>query len=296
MNEISSVVGDIKCLWTGPAVCGEGPIWDIAQEAVYWVDIDGCKAHRYRIGHNDIDTWDLPEKTGWLLPCLNRVEWLAGCKSGIYLTNLDKGSYDLLLNPEPDSPQNRLNDAKIDASGRLWCGTMNDERKIPDGWLYRIDSNLHCTRWDGPFIVTNGPAMTPDDRILYHVNTSGRVVYAFDKSPDGTIKDRRIFAKISADQGKPDGLTVDAEGFIWLAHFGGSRITRFAPDGSIDGVLEVPCPQVTSCTFGGPDMNILFITTAARNIDLTEYPKAGSLFCVETNVYGLPSPKFHFTY
>jgi len=115
-------------------------------------------------------------------------------------------------------------------------------------------------------------------------------VYAFDKRQDGTIDGRRIFARVS--DGKPDGLTVDANGFVWLAHWGGSRITRFAPDGTVDGVLEIPVPQVTNCAFGGPDMNLLFITTAARNVDLETYPEAGGLFCVQTSVCGLQSPAF----
>jgi len=163
---------------------------------------------------------------------------------------------------------------------------------MPTGWLYRIDSDLNCIRSDGPYITTNGPAMSPDDRVLYHVDTYGGIVYAFDKHRDGTLDGRRIFAKIGDDEGKPDGLTVDADGFVWLAHWGGSRVTRFAPDGAVDGILEIPAPQVTNCAFGGPNMDLLFITTAARNIDLETHPKAGGLFCVQTAVRGLPSPAF----
>ena len=286
------IVKDLECLWAGGAVCGEGLCWEEAEQALYWVDIDGCRAHRYRLNGGAIDSWDLPEKTGWLLPCAAHSEWLAGCKSGVYLINLDSGSRELLVDPEPDLPGNRLNDAKIDIDGRLWAGTMSDGEKIATGWLYRIDCDLTCTRWDGPYITTNGPAMSPDDRVLYHVDTYGGIVYAFDKHRDGTIDGRRIFARVDDGEGKPDGLTVDANGFVWLAHWGGSRITRFAPDGTVDGVLEIPAPQVTNCAFGGPDMDLLFITTAARNIDLETYPKAGGLFCAQTSVCGLLSPAF----
>ena len=292
MTRTIEIANELKCLWAGGAICGEGPCWDEPQQSLYWVDIDGCRAHRYRLNDGVVDTWDLPEKTGWLLPCAAHSEWLAGCKSGIYLMDLDAKSRELLIDPEPDLPGNRLNDAKIDVDGRLWAGTMNDEEKMPTGWLYRIDSDLNCIRSDGPYITTNGPAMSPDDRVLYHVDTYGGIVYAFDKHRDGTLDGRRIFAKVGDGEGKPDGLTVDVDGFVWLAHWGGSRVTRFAPDGVVDGVLEIPTPQVTNCAFGGPNMDLLFITTAARNIDLETHPKAGGLFCVQTAVRGLLSPAF----
>ena len=292
MTRTIEIANELKCLWAGGAICGEAPCWDEPQQSLYWVDIDGCRAHRYRLNDGVVDTWDLPEKTGWLLPCAAHSEWLAGCKSGIYLMDLDAGSRELLIDPEPDLPGNRLNDAKIDVDGRLWAGTMNDEEKMPTGWLYRIDSDLNCIRSDGPYITTNGPAMSPDDRVLYHVDTYGGIVYAFDKHRDGALDGRRIFATVGDGEGKPDGLTVDADGFVWLAHWGGSRVTRFAPDGVVDGVLEIPAPQVTNCAFGGPNMDLLFITTAARNIDLETHPKAGGLFCVQTAVRGLLSPAF----
>ena len=169
------IVKDLECLWAGGAVCGEGLCWEEAEQALYWVDIDGCRAHRYRLNGGAIDSWDLPEKTGWLLPCAAHSEWLAGCKSGVYLINLDSGSRELLVDPEPDLPGNRLNDAKIDIDGRLWAGTMSDEEKIATGWLYRIDCDLTCTRWDGPYITTNGPAMSPDDRVcLLYTSPSPR--------------------------------------------------------------------------------------------------------------------------
>ena len=282
----------LECLWAGAAICGEGPYWDVDRQALYWVDIDGCKAHCYYYQNGSVDTWELPEKTGWLLPYVGRSELVAGCKSGIYFVDLEGGKREILIELEADLPGNRLNDAKIDIHGRLWTGTMNDMGTEPTGWLYRVDPDLNYSRWDGPYGVTNGPAISPDDSILYHVDTHGRTVYAFDKHSDGTIDHRRIFVTIDMNSGKPDGLTVDTEGFVWLAHWGGSRITRFAPDGTIDDILEIPVPQVTSCTFGGPNMDRLFITTAARNVDLDVFPTAGGLFCVKTLVKGSPSPAF----
>ena len=141
-------------------------------------------------------------------------------------------------------------------------------------------------------IVPNGPAITNDGGTQYHVDSLGRRIYAFDKNDDGSLSNRRLFVKLQSSDGYPDGLTVDDENAIWLAHWGGSRITRFLPDGTIDGIIEIPVPQVTSCTFGGPDRNLLFITTASRDLDLKKFPLAGGVFCTKTSVTGRASPRF----
>lgn len=292
-SQRSAVIdGEINCLWQGAAVCGEGPLWIPEQSALYWVDIDGCRAHRYSFEHEQVKTWPLAEKTGWLLPCEGRDEFIAGCKSGVYYIDLESGKRTFLFDPEPDLPGNRFNDAKTDADGRIWAGTMNDNGDEKTGWLYRIDADFSYSRCDGPYAVTNGPAISPANDVLYHVDTRGGVVYAFDKRPDGVLENRRVFIQIDRAQGRPDGLTVDNEGYVWLAHWGGSRLSWIAPDGSIEGIVELPAPQVTSCAFGGPDMNVLLITTAARNVDLERYPQAGGLFCVKTTVTGRVVPPF----
>ena len=169
---------------------------------------------------------------------------------------------------------------------------MDDLEVNPTGWLYRIDPDWSYSKWDGPYKVTNGPAITNDGKTLYHVDTFGPCIYAFDKNDDGSLSNRRLFAELKPGEGGADGLTVDDENAVWLAHWGGSRITRFLPDGTIDGILEMPVPQVTSCAFGGPDRNLLFITTAARNLDLNEFPLAGGVFCAKTSVTGQASPRF----
>ena len=217
---------------------------------------------------------------------------MAGCKSGIYCVDLESGNRERVLDPEPDLPGNRFNDAKVDAEGRIWTGSMDDLEENATGWLYRIDPDWSFSKWDGPYKVTNGPAITPDGKTLYHVDSFGPCIYVFDKHPDGSLSNRRLFAELKPGEGGADGLTVDDENGVWLAHWGGSRITRFFPDGSIDGILEMPVPQVTSCAFGGPDRNLLFITTAARNLDLGEFPLAGGVFCVKTSITGQASPSF----
>ena len=237
-------------------------------------------------------SWDFPEKTGWILPREGRSDFIAGCKSGIYSVDFESGFREKMLDPESEIPENRFNDAKVDAEGRIWTGSTDDLEVNPTGWLYRIDADWSFSKWDGPYKVPNGPAITNDGGTLYHVDSLGRRIYAFDKNDDGSLSNRRLFVKLQSSDGYPDGLTVDDENAIWLAHWGGSRITRFLPDGTIDGILEIPVPQVTSCTFGGPDRNLLFITTASRDLDLKKFPLAGGVFCTKTSVTGRASPRF----
>ena len=292
MYQKLSIVEDLNCIWRGHSICGEGPLWIPEEQALYWVDIDGCKAHRLQLENGEVKSWDFPEKTGWILPREGRSDFIAGCKSGIYSVDFESGVREKMLDPESEIPENRFNDAKVDAEGRIWTGSTDDLEVNPTGWLYRIDADWSFSKWDGPYIVPNGPAITNDGGTLYHVDSLGRRIYAFDKNDDGSLSNRRLFVKLQSSDGYPDGLTVDDENAIWLAHWGGSRITRFLPDGTIDGILEIPVPQVTSCTFGGPDRNLLFITTASRDLDLKKFPLAGGVFCTKTSVTGRASPRF----
>ena len=292
MYQKLGIVEDLNCIWRGHSICGEGPLWIPEEQALYWVDIDGCKAHRLQLENGEVKSWDFPEKTGWILPREGRSDFIAGCKSGIYSVDFESGVREKMLDPESEIPENRFNDAKVDAEGRIWTGSTDDLEVNPTGWLYRIDADWSFSKWDGPYKVPNGPAITNDGGTLYHVDSLGRRIYAFDKNDDGSLSNRRLFVKLQSSDGYPDGLTVDDENAIWLAHWGGSRITRFLPDGTIDGILEIPVPQVTSCTFGGPDRNLLFITTASRDLDLKKFPLAGGVFCTKTSVTGRASPRF----
>ena len=292
MYQKLSIVEDLNCIWRGHSICGEGPLWIPEEHGLYWVDIDGCKAHRFQLENGEVKSWDFPEKTGWILPREGRSDFIAGCKSGIYSVDFESGVREKMLDPESEIPENRFNDAKVDAEGRIWTGSTDDLEVNPTGWLYRIDADWSFSKWDGPYKVPNGPAITNDGGTLYHVDSLGRRIYAFDKNDDGSLSNRRLFVELQSSDGYPDGLTVDDENAIWLAHWGGSRITRFLPDGTIDGILEIPVPQVTSCTFGGPDRNLLFITTASRDLDLKKFPLAGGVFCTKTSVTGRASPRF----
>ena len=287
------LVGQLECVWETQAICGEGPLWIESEQALYFLDIDGQKLHRYSAGAKTRRTWELPEKTGWILPRKGRSGFVVGCKSGMYFLDLETKERTFALLPDPEHRENRFNDAKCDRDGRIWAGRSHDPETKKTGSLYRIDPDLSHSKWDGPYVCPNGPALTPDDRTLYHVDTFERSIWAFDKHPDGTLSNRRLFVKLREEkEGFPDGLTVDCEGRVWLAHWGGSRVTCFSPQGERLGVIAMPVPQVTSCAFGGPDLSTIYITTAARNLSLAEYPLAGALFRIPAKTTGVASPAF----
>ena len=191
---------------------------------------------------------------------------------------------------EPDRPGNRLNDGKADARGRLWVGSMDDAEEAPAGSLYRIDPDGAVSRVDEGYTVANGPALSPDGRTIYHTDSAARTVYAFDVGRDGSLSGKRAHIRFSEGDGYPDGMTCDAEGGLWIAHWDGGRVSRFLPDGRLDRAIPLPVSRVTSCVFAGPDLDRLFVTTASHG--RPEEPLAGALFECAPGVRGLPPGRF----
>lgn len=286
-----------ECILQIPAKLGENALWIAQEQRLYWLDLNGPAVHVFNPDKRENHTLalSLPKRIGCLV---QRSEggFLLATGGGIYA--LDPAS--LNLDPFIDLPGDPavvcFNDGKIDRQGRFWIGTSHRAEEKPLGALYRIDSDgsIHVT--DRGFIVSNGPAFSPDGRLLYFADTFARTIYVYDLNPDtGSLANRRVFARLAPGHGYPDGLTVDAEGFIWSAHWDGWRVTRYAPDGAIDCVIELPVPKATSCCFGGKDMSTLFITTASVGLDeaaLAQAPLAGSLFAVATPFRGLGEPAF----
>ena len=288
-----NLAGELECVWEVQATCGEGPLWVESEKSLYFVDIDGKKLHCFNEENGSRKSWPLEEKTGWILPRKNKNGFVAGCETGMYFLDPISGKTEFAMVPDPDFKENRFNDGKCDINGRIWAGRSHDPESRATGWLYRIAPDLSFTKCDGPYICPNGPAISPDDKTLYHVDTFGSTVWAFDKDSSGVLTNRREFVRLNhEEEGFPDGLTVDIENRVWLAHWGGSRVTCFSMDGNRIGYIPLPVPQVTSCAFGGPDLTTLYITTAARNMDMNEYPLAGALFRVHTKTAGAASPLF----
>jgi xylono-1,5-lactonase len=184
-----------------------------------------------------------------------------------------------MLDPEPHYPNNRLNDATVDHLGRIWAGTMDCGAALETGSLYCLGVDRKVTCRDTGYIVTNGPAISPQNDCLYHNDTGRGIVYRFTLTAAGDLADKREFLKFPQDWGLPDGMTVDAEGGLWIAHWGGARVSRFTADGKLERVISLPVSQVTNCVFAGVALDRMFVTSAA--IDKGDEPLAGALFEVD---------------
>jgi sugar lactone lactonase YvrE len=258
---------------------GEGLLWSARENAVYWVDILAPAVHRLALGDETVSSWTIPEKIGWVLERSERPGFIAGLQSGFHELTLDPLVCRRLLDPEPGLPNNRLNDAKVDHLGRIWAGTMDCAEEHDTGALYRLEADLSVSRQDSGYIVTNGPALSPAHDVFYHTDSPRGVVYRFTFTAEGEIRDKTVFLRFPADWGFPDGMTVDAQGALWVAHWGGGRVSRFTPDGKLDRVITLPASQVTNCVFAGAELDRLFVTSAATG--KADEALAGSLFEVD---------------
>jgi len=283
---------EIRCVADVKATLGEGPIWVPAEQALYWVDIKGRNIFRFK--EQELETWDTPCRVGSIAPKASGG-FIAGTDEGLMNVDLGAGRFDLFDNPEQDRPGNRFNDGKVDRRGRFWAGSMDDAQRHASGALYRIDPDRKVTRIDDDYRITNGPAFSPDGRTMYHNDTGRQVTYAFDLDPEGRATNRRELIGHPDDGGHPDGITVDAEGCIWIALWGGWCIRRFSPSGELLRTLRLPIEQPSSCAFGGPDLDRLFVTSAREELsegDLSKQPSAGGLFMLEAGVRGIAEIPF----
>ena len=282
-------------VWEIPAILGEGPFWVESENAVYWVDIFSNRVHRYSLADGAKKTWRFDFPVTSLSP-RRQGGFVGTITDGYVFIDLDAASADPIQLPESDISNNRFNDGKVDASGRYWAGTMDIGQTLETGALYRLDADLSVTKADDGYIICNGPTFSLDNSIIYHTDSIKRKIYALDMSPRGELSGKRIFAEFTADdEGVPDGMTVDSENCIWVAHFGGARISRYSPAGEILQVAPMPVPNITSCAFGGAALDTLYITTARTGIpdeDLGKYPLAGSFFAYKPGVTGAPTPFF----
>jgi D-xylonolactonase len=269
---------------------GEGPLWSFRDNALYWVDILAPALHRLSFADGSSSTWRMPELIGWVIERTNSPGFIAGFQSGFAELTLDPLRIRPITDPEPHLPENRLNDAKADSSGRIWAGSMSVNADVPSGSLYRLDTNHSVLAMDTGYVITNGPAFSPAQDYIYHTDSGRGLVYRFALNADGTLGERIIFLRFEAGWGKPDGMTVDIEGALWIAHWGAARISRFTPDGDIDRVIHLPTAQLTSCVFAGEKLDRMFVTSA--RIDNERDPLAGALFEVDPGIRGLPPGLF----
>jgi D-xylonolactonase len=287
MNRAITVVADVK------AVLGEGPVWVAREESLYWLDIKG---HRlFRINDRGFREWPTPMRVGSIAP-RDGGGFIAGTDGGFYTVEVgDQLAFTRLFDPEEDRPDIRFNDGKVDRHGRFWAGTMDDTEQEAVGILYRLDPDHGCTKQDEGYGVTNGPAFNRAGDIMYHTDSARRRIYRFTLSPDGILGPREIFAQFKGDEGYPDGMTVDAEGCLWVAFWDGWAVRRFGPDAALLDTIEVPVQRPTSIAFGGPDLDRMYITSARVGLDetaLAVQPYAGALLMVEAGIKGIAERPF----
>ena len=284
---------DIVCVADVRAVLGEGPVWVGREAALYWVDIKGRKIFRLD-ERGGLDQWETPFRVGSLAPRAGGG-FIAGTDQGIGTVDLATGRFEIVDNPEADLPQNRFNDGKVDRHGRFWAGSMDDSEKTAAGSLYRIGRDLRPARIDDGYRVTNGPAFSPAGDLMYHNDSARRVTYLFDLDADGGAVNRRVFATYGDDEGYPDGMTVDADGCLWIAFWDGWCVRRYSPAGECLAKIEMPVAKPTSCAFGGGGLDQLYITSASVGLDtaaLAVQPQAGGLFMASPGVRGIAEISF----
>lgn len=282
-------MSEVECVWPVGAVLGEGPVWSAAEQAVWFVDIKAPKIHRFHPATGEQRSWSAPDRIGFLLP-VRDGGMIAGLKTGLHRFNPDTGNFTLAHVVEPHAPNNRLNDGFVDSEGFLWFGSMDDTEEEPSGALYQLGDD-GCIRRDPGYVVSNGPAESPDGRTLYHTDTLAGIIYAFDRARNGQLSNKRVFVRLPAGAGYPDGPIVDAEGCVWTGVFGGWGLKRYSPQGELVGEIRLPCSAVTKAAFAGDDLKTLYITTAHVALSPEErrqQPLAGGLFRARIDVPGLP--------
>jgi len=279
-----------RCVSAVRATLGEGPLWSARENAVYWVDIKGSMLHRLSLGDERQQSWPMPQWLCWVVERQNEPGFIAGFRDRIAVLQLDPLRIETLCVPEPRQPGNRLNDAAVDCRGCIWFGTMDDAEHRASGALYRLDPTGQLVAFDTAYIVSNGPAFSPRCDWLYHTDSLRRSIYRFPLAADGRPGPREPFLEFPPEWGAPDGMATDEAGAIWVAHWGGGRVSRFLPDGSLDRVIELPVAQVTSCCFAGEHLDRMFVTSAA--IGSHDEPMAGCLFEVAPGVRGAPGWRY----
>jgi D-xylonolactonase len=284
---------DVHCVADVHAVLGEGPVWVSQEAALYWVDIKGRKIFRLD-ERSKLDQWATPFRVGSLAP-RKSGGFIAGTDQGIAIVDLEAGRFEIIENPEAHLPDNRFNDGKVDRRGRFWAGSMDDTEREATGALYRIDPDFKWTRIDESYKVANGPAFSPSGELMYHNDSARRITYAFDLDEFGNATNCRVFATYGADEGYPDGMTVDAEACLWIAFWDGWCVRRYSPEAKCLAKLVLPVARPTSCAFGGPGLDRLYVTSASIGLDeaaRSVQRQAGGLFMASPGVRGVSEIPF----
>jgi sugar lactone lactonase YvrE len=278
------------------AILGEGPVWDVNRQRLAWVDIEAHALHETDPGSGEDRVITIGEHIGCAAPAGGSL-YVAGLKSGLAVLDIDTGRRAAIVDPEPHLDGNRFNDGKCDPAGRLWAGTMALDEHEGAGSLYCLRPDLAITRALEGVTVSNGLAWSADARTMYYADSPTRQVAAFDfDNATGALANRRVVYEVPEGSGFPDGMTIDAEDHLWVALWDGWRVIRVAPaTGRVVGEVVMPVARPTCCTFGGANLDELFITSARVRLSpeqLAVQPLAGAIFRARPGVRGLPPVPF----
>ena len=280
------------------SLLGEGPVWDAKRNCICWVDILNGEIHQFFVGLNNLRTCKVDQLIGAVALCKNNV-FLAALKNGFAFIDRESGAIKMIVNPEEHLVNNRFNDGKCDPAGRFWASTMSLSENPAAGSVYCLDNALVITQKITNTTIPNGMAWSLNSKIFYFVDTPTYEVVAYDYDKNtGCINNKRTIIKIAKDDGFPDGMTTDSEGMLWIAHWDGWQLTRWNPDtGEKVFTIKLPVAKVTSCTFGGENLEDLYITSAKTGLnekELKNQPLAGSLFLIKNCGFkGCPTVTFN---
>jgi sugar lactone lactonase YvrE len=278
---------------------GEGPVWDSASKSICWVDILNGNIHEFFPSKKEYKKIEIKEMVGAVALCTNG-DFIAALKSGLAFVNRDSGEITFWHHPEAHLPENRFNDGKCDPAGRFWVGTMALSERQGAGSLYTIESDLsHSLKIEG-VTISNGMAWSPDHKTFYFIDTPTFEIVAYDYDINtGNISNKRVAVTVPKKEGFPDGMTIDSEGMLWIAHWNGWQVARWNPFTG-QKLLSIPLPaaRITSCTFGGENLQDLYITSASIGLSEKQHeeqPLAGSLFVVENcGFHGMEARAFDY--
>ncbi len=291
-------MAEVNIFYAVPMLLGECPLWEPREAALYWIDIEDCSVHRYSEATAEHCLWKLPSEPG----CIARTAsgLVIAMRTGVATLDTRSGALEFIAPAPFDGAVQRFNDGRCDALGRLWVGSIHEPRDGPNATLYRITGG-RVTDAHVPVTVSNGLAFSPDNRTLYHADTTAHCIKAYEFDlPSGTLGAHRVFRQFDSTrgskyEGRPDGAAVDSEGAYWVAMYEGGRILRLSPNGDLLDELVLPAKCPTMVAFGGEDMRTLFITTVSANRpaeEIKRYPASGKVLQTRVGVRGRVEPEF----
>jgi sugar lactone lactonase YvrE len=284
---------DVVCVLDTKAELGEGPVWSEPEQALYWIDIREPALHRLHPATRATRTWPMPSRIG-SYGLREQGGAVVALVDGFHLLDLGSGALTFVTGPE-HVPDTRFNDGKVAPDGRFFAGTMDEERlSRPLGALYRLDPDLSMHRVVDGLAISNGLAWSADGATMFHSDTGSGTVWAYDYA-DGELSNRRVFTRPTSAIGLPDGAATDEKGFYWSAGVTAGVLNRWAPDGTLDRQIPLPCTSPTAPCFGGADLRTIFVTSLRHGVApaaLAAKPQSGGVFAMRVDVPGVPVGRF----